>query len=114
MEKETKFQREDVDSEVSGRQIMLTPKRKMIFQHTLTNSAEKKPRTNIFNHQNFDEKTHAQSANFNLHVTATTKGRVGYLSDQSKRTLPGPSKGKSGTGRGGQLFGERSTRGEDF
>jgi hypothetical protein len=62
-----------------------------IKQHTLMNSAEKKHRINFTNNQQFYEKTHAKPANFNMQVSATTKGRVGNKSDQSKHTSPRPS-----------------------
>ena len=71
-------------------------KRKITFQHTLTNSVEKKHRMNLSTNQQFDERTHAQSAIFNTPVLANTKGRMDNISDQSKHTLPGPSQGRYG------------------
>ena len=46
---------EDIGTEISGRHISLTPKRKMSFNHTLTNSVEKKSRQKISTHKLFQE-----------------------------------------------------------
>ena len=89
---------EDIGTEISGRHISLTPKRKMSFNHTHTNSVEKKSRKKISTHKLFQEESHAvtQPAILSIHVSENTKGRADNLSDQSERTSAAPSQGRSG------------------
>ena len=78
MRKEEDSPVDDIGTEISGRHISLTPKRKMSFNHTLTNSVKKESRQKISTQTLFEEESHAVSlpAILNIHVSATTKGRA--------------------------------------
>ena len=78
----------------------------MSFNHTLTNSVEKKSRQKISTHKLFQEESHAvtQPAIFSIHVSENTKGRADNLSDQSEHTSAGPSQGRSGNQTDGVII----------
>ena len=82
--------------------FLRTPKRKMNFHHTLTSSAEKRPKINIVKHKLFKEnptykQTHAhiQPANLDMRCSANSKGRADTLSNQCEQFSTGQSQGKS-------------------